>query len=305
MRYTAPQNDQEILMYDWTALWDEHAAEQGPLAGVQDINGLAERLAAKLIEPAGADVPLAVYETAASYILVGVEAGQVQQLALVKRDLFDLTLRFVTEDEGQELALPYLEIIADNIATGESEAWRATVTLDEQGRPWAARRMLAEQLMPAFEFDTLSFTDAGSFREALRSLWIDTVPQLVSHIVGWFGGEGEDGVAPIHDDARTREMLERYAEIVRHEQAALGRRFVDAELRLVAEVLHGIRFDSAASCRGLWLAVEARLIDEELDRKWKIDGDALLEKLKGLSYAQEVSLIEGLTASASHEDDAE
>jgi hypothetical protein len=292
-------------MYDWTALWDEHAAEQQALAGVHDVNELADTLSARLLEPAGADAPLAVYEAAGTYILVGVEGGHVQQLSLAKRDLFDLTLRFVTEDEGQELALPYLEILADNLATGESEAWRATVTLDEQGRPWAAKRMLAEQLMPAFEFDTLSFTDAGSFREALRRLWIETVPQLVPHIVGWFSGEQEDVVAPIHDDARTREMLERYAEIVRHEQAVLGRRFIDAELRLVAEVLQGIRFDSAASCRGLWLAVEARLIDEELDRKWKVDGDALLEKLKGLSYAQEVALIEGLTGSASHEDETE
>ncbi|MDN0081966.1 hypothetical protein QU487_04250 [Crenobacter sp. SG2305] len=291
-------------MYDWTALWEDHAAEQHPLTGTHDVNALASTLAAKLIEPAGPDAPLAVYETATSFVLVGVEGGQVQQLTLAKRDLFDLTLRFVTEDEGQDQALPYLEIIADNIATGESDAWRATVTLDEQGRPWVANRLLAEQLMPAFEFDTLSFTDAGSFREALHSLWINTVPQLVPHIVDWFSGEQDSGVAPIHDDARTREMLERYAEIVRHEQAALGRRFVDAELRLVAEVLHGIRFDSAASCRGLWLAVEARLIDEELDRKWKVDGDVLLEKLKNLSYAQEVALIEGLTASGGHEADA-
>ena len=34
-----------------------------------------------------------------------------------------------------------------------------------------------------------------------------------------------------------------------------------------------MRFDDAAACRGVWLAVEARIIEEELDQQWKVDGE--------------------------------
>ena len=112
----------------------------------------------------------------------------------------------------------------------------------------------------------------------------------------WFNAEAlEDQPAEPPLDARIQEMCDRYAEIIRREQALLSRRFSDNELRLVADVLRSTRFETAESCRGLWLAVESRVLHDELDRQYEVDGEALLERLKTLGYTQEVALIEALS----------
>ncbi|MBX9267158.1 hypothetical protein [Chromobacterium violaceum] len=286
-------------MYDWNALWHEREAYRtGYNVHHADANELADALKAKLIHPASETNPVAVYEDQDRYVLAGHDGG-LQLLEVMKHGLFDITLRFVSEDEGQGVALPYVEIHVDNLATEEQAVWRGEARLDDEGRIWVGKRTLDEDVLPAMPFDELSFTDNAQFREELARVWHEDLPQLRPLIEAWFhhGGAIAETDEPAHygDAERVQQMCDRYAEIVRREQSVLSRMFSDDELRLIAGVIAGIHFDSAASCRGVWLAVEARIIEDELDQQHQIDAEALLAKMKGLSYAQEVALIEALS----------
>lgn len=286
-------------MYDWDALWHEHEGYRtGFAVHHNDANLLADELSAKLMKPAQHPTDVAVYETPDKFILAGHDDG-LQLLEVFKHGLFDITLRFVTEDEGQNVALPYVEIHVDNLATEEQAVWRGEAKLDEEGRIWVGKRTLDEDVLPAMPFDELSFTDLASFREELARVWHEDLPQLRPLIEAWFrqGELAAEEEAPAHygDADRVQQICDRYAEIVRREQAALSRQFSDDELRLIAAVIRSVHFDSAASCRGVWLAVEARIIQDELDQQFEVAADALLAKMKALSYAQEVSLIEALS----------
>ncbi|UTH73615.1 hypothetical protein [Chromobacterium sp. IIBBL 290-4] len=286
-------------MYDWNALWHEHEAYRtGYDIQHNDANELADALSAKLIHPAPHPEEVAVYEKDDRFILAGHNDG-LQLLEVMKHGLFDITLRFIGEDEGQNTPLPYVELHVDNLATEEQAVWRGEVKLDDEGRVWVGKRTLNEGVLPAMPFDDLSFTDNAQFREALAQVWHEDLPQLRPLIEAWFQHGSalppQDEPAHYGDGERVQQICDRYAEIVRREQAALSRLFSDDELRLIAHVIAGIHFDSAASCRGVWLAVEARIIEDELDQQFQIDGEAMLGKLKGLSYAQEVALIEALS----------
>ena len=142
----------------------------------------------------------------------------------------------------------------------------------------------------------LSFAANPQFTQALQQAWQEAAESITLDAAAWYNAEAlEDAPAEPPLDARIQEMCDRYAEIIRREQAMLSRRFSDNELRVVAEVLRSTRFETAESCRGLWLAVESRILHDELDQKHQADGDALLERLKALSYTQEVALIEALS----------
>ena len=286
-------------MYDWDALWHEHEGYRtGFAVHHNDANLLADELSAKLMKPAQHPTDVAVYETPDKFILAGHDDG-LQLLEVFKHGMFDITLRLVTEDEGlDEPALPYVEIHVDNLATEEQSVWRGAVSRDEEGRIWVGNRTLEEQVMPAMPFDELSFTDNAHFRDELHRVWQEDLPQLKPLIDAWFDHTDLSGSAEPHhygDEARVQQICDRYAEIVRREQAVLSRQFGDAELQLIAHVLKNVRFEEAASCRGVWLAVETCMIDEELDQHFKVDGEALLLKMKNLSYSQEVALIEALS----------
>ncbi|QBJ79631.1 hypothetical protein [Aquitalea sp. USM4] len=286
-------------MYDWDALWHEHEGYRtGFAVHHNDANLLADELSAKLMKPAQHPTDVAVYETPDKFILAGHDDG-LQLLEVFKHGMFDITLRLVTEDEGlDEPALPYVEIHVDNLATEEQSVWRGAVSRDEEGRIWVGNRTLEEQVMPAMPFDELSFTDNAHFRDELHRVWQEDLPQLKPLIDAWFDHTDLSGTAEPHhygDEARVQQICDRYAEIVRREQAVLSRQFSDAELQLIAHVLKNVRFEEAASCRGVWLAVETCMIDEELDQHFKVDGEALLLKMKNLSYSQEVALIEALS----------
>ncbi|MCP9758761.1 hypothetical protein EGI20_05450 [Aquitalea sp. S1-19] len=304
-------------MYDWNALWHQHAGYRSGfnlkthnLAATQDINTLAEQLSARLIKPAKSEHDVAVYETDGLFILAGHNDG-LQLLELKKHEMFDITLHFVTEGDDSECALPCIEVMVDNLATGENSHWRTTVSKDKDGNILIGREKLGSGLAPMMPFDELSFTDNARFRDDLYHAWQQELPLLAPEIEAWFdparvvaaasaAHEAQAATDSLHGemDARTHEMLERYAEIIRREQLLLSRRFADNELQLIAAVLKGIHFEGASACRGLWLAVEARILDEDLDHEHQVDAEALLSKLKALSYTQEVALIEALAPAA-------
>ncbi|WP_028535142.1 hypothetical protein [Paludibacterium yongneupense] len=286
-------------MYDWNALWHEHQGYRTGHSGTRDdINRLADELGARLIRPAQAIGDTAVYDREDAFLLARLQDG-LQLVEVAKHRLFDITPRLVEDDEGTGLAPPYLEIRAENHATAESACWRGAISAGDDGTLLIDGHVLGQDREPAMRFPTLSFNDSADFRHALSHLWREELPVLhglfASALTPPATERQQTGALHPGDDARLSEICDRYAEIVRREQATLSRLFDDNELHLIAAVLAELHFDSAASCRGLWLAIEARLIDDELDRKWEIDLASLLDRMKTLTYAQEIALIEALT----------
>lgn len=289
-------------MYDWNALWAEMAgAGTGKPLEHSDVNTLADELSADLLKPARDVKDVAVYETLDRFILLGHQDG-LQMLEVSKHSLFDLTLRVVAEDEGHGLALPYLEAMVDNLATAESGVWRGALSVHPEGVLLVNGQALSPELLPDMVFPEVAYSQTPHFRDELAKRWREELTAELPLIQAVLSGEQEAAAGAVEgslSEARWREIYDRYAEIVRREQAYLSRLFSDDELRLIATVLKGASFESAASCRGVWLAVEAHLIEEELDRTLEVNAESLLARLKGLSYAQEVALIEALAPVAS------
>ena len=285
-------------MYDWNALWHAHAGQYSQYgSSSQDVNQLAETLGETLLRAARQASDIAVYEHADHYTLLRHDQG-LQMLRLDKHGMFDIAIRLVSIDEGQLYALPYLEVLIDNLATGEEAAWRGEVACNEDGELLCDGELLQPDVPPVIDWAALSFAKLEAFQSALQQSWQDEAETITLDAAAWFNARAleEMGDEPVLD-ARVQQMCDRYAEIIRREQAALSRQFSDEALMLIAEVLRGVTFETAESCRGLWLAVENRILQDELDRKYQLDGDALLRQLQQLGYTQEVALIEALSPS--------
>lgn len=88
---------------------------------------------------------------------------------------------------------------------------------------------------------------------------------------------------------RLAEIGDRYMELLRRTDLP---ELTEGELNALRDIFNAPRYQPAALIRGaLWLGVEDRLSDG-LAEKWQIDGAALVETLRGLTFAQEVKLVE-------------
>jgi hypothetical protein len=63
-------------------------------------------------------------------------------------------------------------------------------------------------------------------------------------------------------------------------------KFSLSEALLMADALNGVLLD-AWTKHLLWLSIEDAIRTDELDRKWGVDGDALVERLRSLSPTEQ------------------
>lgn len=92
---------------------------------------------------------------------------------------------------------------------------------------------------------------------------------------------------------RLAQIADRYQEILRR---AAPPALSDGEMNALRDACNGTLHEPAALIRGsLWIGIEDSLPDG-LAEKWQIDGAALVEKLRGLTYPQEVALVEQIEA---------
>lgn len=93
---------------------------------------------------------------------------------------------------------------------------------------------------------------------------------------------------------RLAQIADRYGEILRH---AVLPELSNAELDLLRDASNGVLHEPASLIRGaLAQGVGDAIALDGLAEKWGVDGEALVEKLRGLSLAQEIRLIEDLEA---------
>lgn len=85
-------------------------------------------------------------------------------------------------------------------------------------------------------------------------------------------------------------IADRYYEIIRRSRIDLS----DAELAAVRDALNGWLAEPAATIAGGPALEVADALDDGLAERHGIDGRALLAKLRGLTYAQEVALVDSV-----------
>lgn len=88
---------------------------------------------------------------------------------------------------------------------------------------------------------------------------------------------------------RLAQIGDRYLEMLRRTDLPT---LSEAEINALRDSNNGTWHEPAAAIRGaLWIGIEDGLPDG-LAEKWDIDGKVLVEKLRSMTYAQEVKLIE-------------
>ena len=103
-----------------------------------------------------------------------------------------------------------------------------------------------------------------------------------------------DGIPSGGQSRRLGDIAERFGEIVR--RARIRQRFPEAELNALRDCCNGTLFQPAQLIDGAVLAnFEDSLIDG-LAEKWGIDAAAVTAKLAGLSFADQVALVEDIEA---------
>lgn len=85
--------------------------------------------------------------------------------------------------------------------------------------------------------------------------------------------------------------LDRYYALVEWYGSRLS--FADAEWSLLRDAFSGTAF-ADTSPRALPTLIQDAIALDKLDRKWDVEGAALLEKIKALGYAESLALIDAV-----------
>jgi hypothetical protein len=86
--------------------------------------------------------------------------------------------------------------------------------------------------------------------------------------------------------------LERYEAILDDGRSHLLEILSENEMALVLDVLNGTMFADTISIHLVWVEVKDGIQLDGLDKKWNINGAALVEKIKSLPYPEKCALID-------------
>ena len=100
------------------------------------------------------------------------------------------------------------------------------------------------------------------------------------------------GLAQRGQSARLGDIADRFAEITR--RARIAQRFSEADLMALRDCCNGTWFQPAKLIDGAVLANFTDSGPDGLYEKWSIDSAAVVEKLQGLSFPDQVALVEDI-----------
>lgn len=86
--------------------------------------------------------------------------------------------------------------------------------------------------------------------------------------------------------------LDRYYEIIRRER--VERLFSEAEWSALRDMLNGTMSEPAGMCAGSLAMSWADSLEEGIAEKWGLDPAGMAEKLRALTYPQELAVIEAV-----------
>lgn len=87
--------------------------------------------------------------------------------------------------------------------------------------------------------------------------------------------------------------LDRYLDILERARKHLAEILSDDEMAYILDVCNGTVFANGISIYMLPLEIEDSIPDG-YPEKWKVDGSALAEKLRGLSFGESVALVDAI-----------
>lgn len=87
--------------------------------------------------------------------------------------------------------------------------------------------------------------------------------------------------------------LERYFAVLAATRRNLVQQFSDGEIGAMLDACNGTLFGNPHSIRLLWANIEDSVPDG-IEAKWGIDASALAQRLRGLSYAENVTLVDAI-----------
>jgi hypothetical protein len=97
----------------------------------------------------------------------------------------------------------------------------------------------------------------------------------------------EEGRAMRSTSGVINSIADRYGEVVRRSMPSLSQN----EWMLIFDSLNGVILsDSAQSVAGLWGGIEDSIRLDGLDEKWQVNGPALVDRLRALSYPEQVAI---------------
>lgn len=110
--------------------------------------------------------------------------------------------------------------------------------------------------------------------------------------------------SPILDALRLRDesnlsgaitrSLTRYFVLLAYERRDLRSQYSDKECSLILDACNGSAFFDAFSIRMLPAGVEDAIRFDKLDRKWGVDGPALVAKLQATTFSQRIALVDAV-----------
>lgn len=89
-------------------------------------------------------------------------------------------------------------------------------------------------------------------------------------------------------------QLERYFDMIDWNKRELRNILSDAEISLILDTFNGIAFADTVSIRYAWHEVADAIEMDRLDEKWKVDGKALVEKMKAMSFGHLIALVDSV-----------
>lgn len=87
--------------------------------------------------------------------------------------------------------------------------------------------------------------------------------------------------------------LERYFAVLADARLHLRKILMDSEMAMILDVLNGTGFFDPVAIQLVYGEIKDSLIDGYAE-KWEVDGPALVEKLRGLTYAENAALVDAV-----------
>jgi len=110
---------------------------------------------------------------------------------------------------------------------------------------------------------------------------------LYGHVLDQIESRGPERSSVINRD------LDRYYESLRTARIQLRQVLSDAELGLLLDNLNGTLMSETYGVRLIYANVEDAMTFENIDKKWNVDGDALVDKLRRMDFIQLCAIADG------------
>lgn len=108
------------------------------------------------------------------------------------------------------------------------------------------------------------------------------------HIIAAFDARGEDRSNAIWTN------LARYLAILNRTKLDLAKRFNEKECGLILDACNGVAFMEPVSIQLLPENVVDAIEIDQIDRKWEVDSTELVTKLKALSFAERMVVVDSI-----------